>query len=321
MKLHSGKNEISFRSQGCNLSAHLYTPKDFDIAGKYPTVIFSPPFNQVKEQTGAVYGQHFAERGYAVLVFDHLGYGDSEGEVRNYENANIKMESIRDGISFLCTLPCVDQDKLFGLGVCASGGYMTLVAVTDKRLKAVASVSGMLGNKLMYLDVMDRSAVIASAKAANQARQQAYQSGEPVYMDALGYSGMSEDELAAMDKTSARYEGYDFYMTERAGSQTYPNYTFMTPANIMEMNAMADAYTFASVLYTPFIGIVGSKAMAATDTGPFTERFFEAASEPKEFVKIEGASHVSLYDIHEDVTRAVDEMDRFFEKHASTEHA
>ena len=34
------------------------------------------PFNQVKEQMGAKYGQKFAQKGYVFLAFDHLGYGD-----------------------------------------------------------------------------------------------------------------------------------------------------------------------------------------------------------------------------------------------------
>lgn len=135
LNVTSGKNDLRFKSQSCTLSANLYTPADFDASRSYPTVVFSPPFNQVKEQTGAVYGRNFAEHGYVTLVFDHLGYGDSEGKVRNYENAAVKMESIRDAVSFLRTLPFVDRERLYGLGVCASGGYMALVAVTDKRLK------------------------------------------------------------------------------------------------------------------------------------------------------------------------------------------
>ena len=119
-ELSAGPNTVTFESQGHDLVAHLYTPEDFDTALSYPTVIFSPPFNQVKEQTGAVYGRKLAELGYVTLVFDHLGYGESEGDLRNNENSFVKIESIRDGISFLGTLPFVDRDRLFGLGVCAS---------------------------------------------------------------------------------------------------------------------------------------------------------------------------------------------------------
>ena len=71
--LSAGLNTIAFESQGHDLAAHLYTPEGFDTSLSYPAVIFSPPFNQVKEQTGAVYGRKLAESGYVTLVFDHLG--------------------------------------------------------------------------------------------------------------------------------------------------------------------------------------------------------------------------------------------------------
>ncbi len=315
--LKAGRNEITYRSQGHTLAGFLFTPPGFDAAQTYPAVIFSGPFNQVKEQTGAVYGEKLAQKGYVVLVFDHLGYGDSEGEIRNNENSFVKIESIRDAISYMGTLPFVDRENLFGLGVCASGGYMALVATTDKRLKAIASVSGMLGNKSSYFETMDRETVTGLIAMQNAGRQKAYETGVIDYVDALGI-GAEEEAIKAGATPS---EGYDYYMTERAGAQTYPNYSHMSPSFMLEAPMLADAMTYAPYLYTPFIGIVGSKAMdpasGALATGPLTKTFFDRASEPKEFVEISGASHVSLYDIPEDVNRAVDAMDGFFKKHGN----
>lgn len=115
-------------------------------------------------------------------------------------------------------------------------------------------------------------------------------------------------------------EGYDYYMTKRAGTKTYPNYSPLAPGFMLEAPMLADAMSYASVIYTPYIGIVGEKAnnpaSGRTATGPLTVQFHEKASEPKELVEIKGASHVSLYDIPEDVTRAVEAMDVFFKKHA-----
>ena len=130
-KIAAGNNSLTFASQGLRLAANLYTPAGFDRDASYPAVIFTGPFNQVKEQTGAVYGAKLARKGYVALVYDNPGYGDSEGDIRNFENPYWKMEAVRDGVSFLGTLPFVDKDRLYGLGVCAGGGYMPLVAVTD----------------------------------------------------------------------------------------------------------------------------------------------------------------------------------------------
>ncbi len=76
----------------------------------------------------------------------------------------------------------------------------------------------------------------------------------------------------------------------------------------------SSAQVIAPYLYTPYLGIYGERAMR--DTGPMTVAFHEAASEPKELFEVPGASHVSLYDIDEDVDRAVARMDEFFKRHS-----
>lgn len=305
----SGRNVISFDSMGYKLAAHLYTPEDFDPNASYPAVVLSSAFNQVKEQTGAVYAPILAERGYVTIVFDHIGYGDSEGELRNNENSFVKIESIRDATSFMGTLPFVDRDNLFGLGICASGGYMALVATTDKRLKAIASVSGMLGNKKSYFETMDRETITALIAAQNAGRQKAYETGKVEYVDALYM-----DAAKNAPEGSAMHEGYDYYMTARAGAETYPNYSHLSPSFMLEAPLLADAMSYADVLYTPFIGIYGEKA----ETGALTVEFYEKASEPKQLVEVKGASHVSLYDNSKDVESAVDAMDSFFKKYGTS---
>lgn len=309
--LTAGKNDVTFRSQGYNLAGNLYTPETFDATQQYPTVIYSPPFNQVKEQSGAVYARKLAARGYVVLVFDHLGYGDSEGEIRNFEHAQWKMEGIRDGVSYLRTLPFVDRTRLYGLGMCASGGYMAIVATTDKRLKAITTVCGMMDNTRTYFGEMSREHIVPLLEAANEARQRMYEGGEPEYIDGLGYENVDPNDLPE----GARREGYDFYMTPRAGCATYPNYTNRTVNTLIEGSPLTSATALAPYLYTPYLGIYGEHAMQ--DTGPLTVAFYEAASEPKELYEVEGASHVSLYDIDEDVDRAVARMDEFFQKHTA----
>lgn len=305
-----GRNDLVFSSQDHALAGHLYLPGDFDPAKPLPAVVFSGPFNQIKEQTGAVYGTALARRGYSVLVFDHLGYGESEGGVRNNEHSFIKMEGIRDAISFTCALPFVDRSRVFGLGVCASGGYMALVATTDKRLNAIATVCGMMSNKASYFETLDRKTVTALIAGANAARQKYYETGEIDYVDALGFESL---DLASLAPNSAQAEGYDYYMTPRAGAETYPGYSHMSPGFMLEAPMLADAMTYAPYLYTPYLGIYGELAMA--DTGPLTVGYYDAASDPKELCEVPGASHVSLYDDEAHVNVAAERMHEFFGKH------
>ncbi len=298
-----------FKSQGVKLSGLIFTPEDFDPNKSYPAVVFSGPFNQVKEQTGAVYAKKMADLSYVFITYDPYSFGDSEGAPRNNEHSHHKMESIRDAISYLGTLPFVDSEKIFGLGVCASGGYMPLVAVTDKRLKAITTVSGMMDNQASYFGAMTKEQLMPIFKMANNARQKAYETGKVDYYDALNMGGLELDKL---DKKSAMYEGYDYYMTERAGKEIYPNYTHMAPMTLMENAPITSATLYAPFLYTPYLGIYGEHA----ETGILTELFYEKCSEPKEMFKVPGATHVSLYDIDKDVDRAVAKMDEFFKKHS-----
>lgn len=316
--LKAGINEIAFATKtvagDLMLAGLLFLPEGFDPDGSYPAVIFSPPFNQVKEQTGAVYGRHLAERGYVTLVFDHAGYGDSEGVIRNNENSFVKIESIRDAVSYVGTLPFVNKDRMYGLGVCASGGYMALVATTDKRLKAIATVSGMMGNKASYFETMDRETITGLIAMQNAGRQNAYETGEVEYVDALQMEAAKD-----IPEGNPMREGYDYYMTERAGAQTYPNYSHLSPSFMLEAPMLADAQSYAPYIYTPYIGIVGSKAMDPASgllaTGPLTKSFYDNASEPKQFVEIDGASHVDLYDKDEYVAEAVEKMVAFFRRY------
>ncbi len=132
---------------------------------------------------------------------------------------------------------------------------MALVATTDKRLKAIATVSGMMGNKASYFETMDRETVTGLIAMQNAGRQRAYETGEVEYVDALGF----EAEVAAIAEGATPSEGYDYYMTERAGAVTYPNYTHLSPAFMLEAPMLADATSYAPYIYTPYLGIVGTE--------------------------------------------------------------
>ncbi|WP_160116692.1 alpha/beta hydrolase [Pseudovibrio ascidiaceicola] len=310
--LTSGVNKVEFDSLGSKLAGNLYLPEEFDPQKQYKTVIYSGPFTQIKEQTGAVYGAKLANKGYVVLTFDHVGFGESEGTIRNYENPFFKMENIRDGVSYLNTLSFVDGNQLFGLGVCASGSYMALVATTDKRIKAISTVSGIMSNSKLFFEWQSKEQAIARLSKANAARQKTYETGEIEYIDDMGLERVN---LETTDKNSVFYGAADFYLTERGGAQTYPRYSHKGPAFTRETFTLADALAVAPYLYTPYLGIYGEHAMQ--DTAPLTIEFYEKANAPKELVEIKDANHVSLYDNDKHVDQAIDQMDTFFSKQAA----
>lgn len=60
----------------------------------------------------------------------------------------------------------------------------------------------------------------------------------------------------------------------------------------------------------PYLAIAGTKAM----TFSLSETAFKRANEPKEFLRIEGASHVDLYDIDKYVDQTVNKLNIFYTK-------
>lgn len=307
MSLQAGKNKVTFKSQtmagDLKLAGDLYLPENFSENNKYPTVVFTGPFNQVKEQTGAVYGKKLTKKGYITLVFDHQGYGDSEGVMRHIEHVPSKINGIQDAVNYLRTLSFVNKEQLYGLGICAGAGHLAYTAVTDKRIKKVAFVSGMLANNITHW-FAGKKTIQQKLKEANEARQKYYETEAYEPIDVLD---MANSENA---KVSDQREGYDYYMTARAGQQTYPNYTHKTPAFFLEADARYDARNVANKINTPSITIYGSKA----GTKVFSWLFNFKKRRPKKLVSIKGASHVDLYDVDKYVDQVVAKMDTFFKK-------
>ena len=304
--LTAGPNKVEFISKtmggDLKLSGVLFLPDNFNVKSSYPTVVFTGPFNQVKEQMGTFYGKKLAKQGYVFLAFDHQGYGESEGYIRNYEYFPAKLEGIQDAISFLNTLSFVDSSQLYGIGACAGASHMAYVALTDKRLKKVAFVSGMLSNTAVHHVFTKKGDLSSALNQSNLARQAYYQSNQLVPSDVLKMSEAEDSKLRDVR------EDYDYYMTERAGAVTYPNYSEKTPEFFIEDNARYSARAIARFITTPTLTIYGTKA----STKLFSWLFHFAKKGPKQRVTIKGASHVDLYDIDQYVDTVTDHLTTFF---------
>lgn len=79
---------------GTRLAASLYLPRHSDDE-KLATVLVRLPYGRLDYGEGLMAAEHFARRGYAVLVQDLRGTGDSEGELVPY------LSGITDGAATL----------------------------------------------------------------------------------------------------------------------------------------------------------------------------------------------------------------------------
>lgn len=126
-----------FFSDGCRLGALWRTP---DGPGPYPALVQGPGWLGLKDaKLYERYHQAFTDAGFAVLVFDYRGFGDSEGP-RDRIDPAAQLADLVNAVSYLTTREDVLPDAIgvFGTGG-TGGGNAVLLAGADPRVKVAIS--------------------------------------------------------------------------------------------------------------------------------------------------------------------------------------
>ena len=134
------KERVTFRSHEIELAGFLYLPSNLTV--KVPGLTILGPVAFVKEQSPSQYATRMARAGFAVLIFDPRGHGESGGEPRRHESGAMKAEDVSAALDYLTSRPEVAADHLFALGVCQGVNWIVDAAQADKRIRAIALVAG-----------------------------------------------------------------------------------------------------------------------------------------------------------------------------------
>jgi fermentation-respiration switch protein FrsA (DUF1100 family) len=300
------KQPVKFKALYWDIAADLLLPPSFDKSKKYPTIISTHPIGSCKEQTsGNVYGQAFADAGFVVLVPDASFQGESGGEPRSLEDPSLRVEDYSYACDYLVTLPFVDEKRIGVLGMCGAGGYSINATMKERRIKAVATVTGANYGRVMreFGDPIANLEAIAAQRTA-EARGAALRVDQGLYPT---YE-MAKEANADIDLLEAT----EYYRTSRGESPNGVNKT------LFSHNAAAltwDAYNLAEKLLTqPLLVIVGRKPGAFGAYRDGFEIVRRAASTKKELVVIEGWSHYDLYDKPEPVKIALGKLIPFYQE-------
>lgn len=152
-----------------------------------------------------------AARGFIYLGFDYLGMGASPalpGEFKQSRYMFRLIENTWDGVSYLGTLPFVDE--IYGFGVCQGGSIIASAAVTDHRIRKIAMVSGMMAADAFQWT--DRAMANQMIAGANASAQKIYETGEPDYVAPFGLNDeMSRQEFIDLGINPMAGESYDYY--------------------------------------------------------------------------------------------------------------
>ena len=295
------------RNDGISIAANVYTPAGYDKTKKYPAIVVAHPNGGVKEQVAGLYAELLAKQGYIVIVPDAAYQGASGGTPRNVDTPSSRTADLHAAADFISTYAGVDANRIGILGICGGGGYTLNAAKTDKRFKAVATLS-MFNTGLVRRNGFKNSQVATiqqRLKEASEAREQEARGGEVRYVGNM--PKMSKEEVAKMPFELYR-EGYEYYLETHA----HPNSTFRyTQSSLLDLMRF-DATDQIELINQPLLMLAGSKA----DTRDMTEDAFAKAvnAQPKELYLLEGATHIQTYWKEPYVTQAVKKLTENFKK-------
>lgn len=299
---------LTYQNLGWQTAADLYLPPDFDEQKRYPAIVSTHPIGSCKEQTaGNVYAKGLAAAGFVVLVPDASFQGASGGEPRFIEDPAIRVSDIRFAVDYLQSLSYVDSDRIGAIGVCGGGAYTIHAGITDHRLKALASITGVNYGRLIregfaQFKPLELAQGIARMRTA-QAQGSATEPDDllPASVAAATAAGITDIDVL---------EATEYYKTAR-GQQPHG-----ATRQLMSFTGAAmgwDAFLHAEVLLTqPLMVVIGDQAGGFGAYRDGWEIYGRAASTDKHIVVAEGWSHYDLYDKAEPVAIAMASLVPFF---------
>lgn len=135
--------DVEFTSLGATLRGWLYQP-DLPFA---PAVVMAHGFSATRSMTTDKYAEAFYAAGFAVLLYDHRGFGASEGEPRLQISPWVQARGYMDAVAFISGLDGIDSGRIAIWGDSLSGGVACLVAALDERIGAVVAQVPAFGEK------------------------------------------------------------------------------------------------------------------------------------------------------------------------------
>jgi Hydrolases of the alpha/beta superfamily len=296
---------VTYKLNGLDIAANVYTPADYDPSKKYPAIAVAHPNGGVKEQVAGLYAQHLAENGFIAIAADAAYQGASGGLPRHVDKPQNRVEDIRGMADYISRYEGVDPDRLGVLGICGGGGYTLKAAQSDKRFKAVATLS-MFNSGEVRRNGFQKSqlnTIQERLEQATKARAQEAAGDEIIY---AGVASITDEEIAKT-ATDLYREGYVYYYRTHA----HPNSTFLyTMSSLLDLMTW-DATTNMDLINQPLLMMAGSKA----DTKYMTDEAFAKAinAKNKELFLIDGATHIQTYWKPEYVSQAVKKLVSFFQ--------
>ena len=299
---------VTYTLNGLKIAANVYTPAGYEATKKYPAVVVAHPNGGVKEQVAGLYAQRLAEKGYITIAADASYQGASGGMPRNVDKPFYRTEDIHGMADYISAYPGVDTNRIGALGICGGGGYTLNAAKSDKRFRAVATLSMFNSGQVRRNGYMNTQldSIQARLKEASDARIKEL-AGEIDYSGNVDFDALTDESISKIP-TDLYREGMMYY----GKTHRHPNSTFRyTTSSLMDLMSW-DATDNIDLINVPLLLMAGEKA----DSLYMSEEALEKATgtTDKELFRIPGATHIQTYFVPEYVDRAVAKLTEFYGK-------
>ena len=295
---------VNYEIDGIDVVANVYKPAGYDPKKSYAAVVVAHPNGGSKDQVAGLYAQKLAEAGFITIAFDARFQGESGGLPRRTDKPANRIGDIMGAIDFVQNFPGVDKERIGAFGICGGGGYTFAAAQTDKRIKAVGTLSlfntgDVRRNGYMRTqtgDIMERQ------REASLARQREAAGGEP---ELAGFMNWTPEEARKI-KVDLYRDGYFYYGVTHKTPNAPGTYL---KSSLMDMMAW-DATDHADLINQPLLVIAGEIA----DSRYMSEEAFAKANrtDDKELFIVPGATHIRTYFVEEYVSQISAKIQKFY---------
>jgi len=151
------REDVVFRSGADTCAAWLYPAANG--GAETPIVVMAHGLSGTRRDRLGPFAERFSEAGFAALVFDHRGFGDSGGEPDLFDPRR-QLEDWRAAIAFARSLPAVDASRAVTFGSSMGGGNALAAAADDPTVAAAIS-------QVPFLDIVrqaHRSSPVVAAR-------------------------------------------------------------------------------------------------------------------------------------------------------------
>ncbi|MEM8508689.1 MAG: nuclear transport factor 2 family protein [Bacteroidota bacterium] len=295
--------EIRFNSNGALLKGHLFLPPGFDSNRTYPAAIVTGSWTSVKEQMPDEYASVLAKDGFITLTFDFTGFGESEGQPRQVEDYQLKIQDIRSAVDFLEAHKNVDSQRLSGLGVCASSGYMAHATALDDRIKNLVLVAPWLHNPEIAKAIYDArpGGTAGLLEAAKTAKVKYAETGEMDYV-------LAASELDPLSAMYVPNNIFDYYLNPAKAAGPYYDNRFAVSS--WEPWLTFDGITVGAAISQP-VFIVHSESGAVPQGA---KQFYELLKGQKDITWLNQFNQQQLYFEADAVNAAMGEVIAYLKK-------